>query len=515
VHTLLSLLLLAACGSGDAPPSGDADRLDTAPTDTEGDETGAPAPDSGDTGSAEPRPDPFAPQEDDEIGLVNVSADLEQLLEHGTLLDACDAWEADRDDRRKLLRCGKAMFFYEGFGTDGIPSPIVDFVGTHFEDEVGLAFAGLGMIPDPYSEEGRAIGFGEGAPLEGSMGVDTLSMTCAACHFAQLPDGRYAAGAPNHAYDYGGHLLTLLLVPQAANPLFDAGDHDPEALARVQPLLDRLDADMWLQLTLLWDLLPMLTAMGSFEALDATVEGQYASWAPGTMDFLIAPVPLDDEVHTVTRTLPLWGMPSEDEIAAAGMPHAMLGWTGGTESLLGFLRGFVTYGGGDISEWPDERLEPLVAYLLSLRAPENPDAETDAPRLARGKELFFEAGCADCHGGPRGGGVRVYTFEEVGTDDRLRAWGDPDLDGELCCGLADGGDVVATHGVKAPRLVGLWTNERLLHNGSVTRVEELLCLEGSRPTAGTEPGFGDGGHTFGCELSEEERGDLIAFLGAI
>jgi hypothetical protein len=484
-------------------------------TDTATDSGNAPTDTADTTPDSEPRPDPFAAQPDDDEGLVNVSADLEAVLEYGTLDEACAAWEADPDDRRKKLRCGKAMFFLEGFGTAGIPSPIVDFVGTNFEEEVGLAFSGLGMIPDPYSAEGRPIGFGEGAPLEGSLGVGTLSLSCAACHFAQLPDGRYAVGAPNHAYDYGGHLLTMLLVPQAANPLFDPDAHDPEAIARVQPLLDRLDADMWLQLTLLWDLLPMLTAMGSFEALDATVEGHYASWAPGTMDFLIAPVPLDDGVHTVTRTLPLWGLPSDDEVAAAGMPHAMLGWTGGTTSLAGFLRGFVTYGGGDLSEWPDSRLEPLAAYIESLRAPENPDAETDAARLIRGEDLFFEADCAECHGAPRGGGDRVYSFEEVGTDDRLRAWGDPELDGELCCGLEQGGDAVATHGVKAPRLVGLWANRRLLHNGSVPSVEALLCLDGSRPTTNAEPGFGDGGHTFGCDLSEDQRRDLAAFLGSI
>ena len=71
----------------------------------------------------EPAFDPFAPLEIRDEGLINTSFDLDEVLEFGSLEGACDAWEADPNDRRKMLLCGKRMFFYEGFGTLGIPEP--------------------------------------------------------------------------------------------------------------------------------------------------------------------------------------------------------------------------------------------------------------------------------------------------------------------------------------------------------------------------------------------------------
>ena len=118
--------------------------------------------------------------------------------------------------------------------------------------------------------------------------------------------------------------------------------------------------------------------------------------------------------------------------------------------------------------------------------------------------------CVGCHGAPRGSGDRVYTFDEIGTDDQMMYWGDPDLDGELCCGLGSADDE-ATHGIKSPRLAGLWTFGRFLHNGSVETLEDLLCLDGERPTLDT-PGYGDGGHLYGCDLPESDRRALLAWL---
>lgn len=463
-----------------------------------------------DTTDAADPPDPFAAQPIDDEGLVNVSADLEALLEYGGLERACADWEADPDDRRKELLCGKAMFFGEGFGALGIPAPIFDFVGTAFPEITGEGFSAYGLVPDPYSDEGRPLGFAPGAELEGAPGVETLALTCAACHFGRLPDGRFGVGAPAQGYDYGTHMLSLLLLPQAASPLFDESAHDPAALAKVQDLIDALSADWGLQLTLLWDLLPLLGAMDSLGAMDATTEGQYASWNPGTMDFVIAPLPVDDEVHTISKIPPLWGIPSEEEEDSAGMPHAMLAWSGGAQSLSTFLEGFVAIGGGDAAEWTPERLAPLEAYIRSLRPPANPDASTDAELLDRGEAIFYD-GCVSCHGAPRGGGDRIYSFEEIGTDDQMMLWGDPDLDGELCCGLGDLGSGEATHGIKSPRLAGLWTFGRFLHNGSVDSLDALFCRDVDRPTI-TTPAYGDGGHTYGCELSDADVSALVAWL---
>ncbi|GEM_PF-731497 len=451
--------------------------------------------------------DPFAPQPDSGEGLTNVSASLEALLEHGTLADACDAWKADPMDRRKKLLCGKARFFGEPMGTDGIPQPLLDWVGRNFPDFAGEGFTEFGLVRDPYADVPRALGFG----VSGRFGnADALGMTCASCHFGRMPDGRYAVGYPNHRYDYGTHMLSIMLGPLAGMPGFDPNDHHPDAMAAIQPMVDRFRDDPLLGLGMMMNMIPLLTAMGDIPEVPYDVEGEYASWRSGTMDFLTAPLPADDGVHTVSRILPLWGIPDDVDAARYGSGHAQLGWTGGTRSILDFARAFVHVGGGDLSEWPDTELEPLEEFVLSLRAP-SPPTSPAASAVAAGEAVFEDGGCLACHGGPRGGGHEIFDWDEIGTDPQLAKWGAPDADGELCCGLSDFDHSYDTGGIKAPRLVGVWAFERLLHNGALDSLEQLLCLE-ARPPGDVAP-FSARGHTFGCEsLSVQERRDLIAYL---
>jgi len=172
-------------------------------------------------------PDPLAPGPDRSAGLTDVAADLDVVLEHGALPDACTAARAQPSDRRLHLLCGKSMFFYESFGTSGVPTALVQLLLDHFADQVGPGFSAFGLVADPSSPKHWPLGLAPTTPV--AKGVDALAFTCASCHFARLPDGRYAVGAPNHAYAYGRHTLALALFPQVA--LGGPGAHDPEALA--------------------------------------------------------------------------------------------------------------------------------------------------------------------------------------------------------------------------------------------------------------------------------------------
>jgi hypothetical protein len=454
-------------------------------------------------GAEDPEPgggvDPFAERPDVSEGLVNVSHDLDALLEFGALEGACDRYREAPDDRRLKLMCGKSMFFYEGFGTIGIPTVLLDGLGSSLSS-LGEAYENLGLIADPYGPVGRPLGFGLGAPLED---VETLAMTCGSCHFGRLPDGRYAVGAPNHDYEYGAHMLALTLAPSAIAPGFDASTHHPDALAKLEPLLTELDENPLFSAQLLLQMLPMASLADEVPQMDWETEGHYAHWSPGTMDFVIAPLPIDDGVHTVSKIAALYGIPTDAEMADAGMPHAMLAWTGAAVSLTEFLDGFVRIGDG--GDYTAADLEPLRDYILSLRPPPvDPDNGT-------GEQVFAEAGCLSCHSGPQGSGTRVYTFEEVETDDALRYWGDPELTGRPCCGLTDDPNVTLTHGVKSPRLVGLWGMGRFLHNGSVESLEELLCVDGPRSVI-DEPAYGNQGHAYGCALSLSDKEALLDYL---
>jgi hypothetical protein len=440
---------------------------------------------------------------------VNVSDDLEALLEHGELEGACARYEAAPDDRRLKLLCGKAMFFHESFETGGLPESVFDHLAVDYPDALGLAYAQIGLVPDPFADSPRPLGFAPTVPMDEAGTVPALAFTCASCHFARLPDGRYAVGAPNHDYDYGLHILALGLYPMVAFGMSD-GDHAEEALDRIAPLLERHASDAGVQSRLLTAVLPLAGLDDDAMALPPEIERQYATWPTGTQDFNIQPLPLDDGVHLFTKFKALWGMPEADEVEAAGMPHEMLAWTGVVPSLMTFVEGFAAIGGADA--WPQARLAPLVEYIYSLRPPENLDPPP-ADQVARGHRAFVRQGCIDCHDGPRGSGRRVFDFDEIGTDDQLARWMDPELSGEPCCGLTFDEGIALTHGVKSPRLSGLWAMGRFLHNGMVPSLEALLCLEGERPTV-TEPAYSDGGHLFGCDLPVDTRLDLIAYLRA-
>ncbi len=447
---------------------------------------------------------PFDPQPDTSEGLVNLSSDLDSLLEGGELAGACSRYFAgDAEGRRARLLCGKEMFFYESFDTAGAPAALVDHLMASFPDQIGAGFERLGMVRDPGSD--LPLGLTPTVPLDEDGTVPAYAYTCASCHFGQLPDGRYAVGAPNHAFDYGRQVLAMAVYPSIAVGLTGPEDHAPEVVAEVQALLDRYAADEEVRSALL-EALQSLAALGSAPAITPEVEGYYASWAIGTQDFLIAPLPIDDGVHTISKIIDLWGIPGQGEQEAAGMPHAMLAWTGGARSLPDFVAGFAIVGGQ--RPWSAERLAPLADYIETLRAPDNPEPP-DAGLVADGERLFGDDGCAGCHGGPRGSGTRLFDFEEIGTDAAMARWMDPDGDGEPCCGV----ELLAplTGQLKAPRLTGMWAKRRFLHNGSLASLDELFCLDGERPDAGPEP-YGSGGHTMTCELPDGDKRALIAYL---
>ena len=479
---LLLPLLASACGRAPAGP------LDAAPP-----EVATPA---------VPKAlfDPLLrlPEVGPDVGLHDVSGDLSEVLDGSVLAGACARYRAGETDRRTVLACGKWMFFYETFGTAGLPGAIPRFLLSHFP-EVGAGFSSVGLIKDPASKDQLPLGL---APVVGRS--DQLAFTCASSHFARLPDGRYAVGAPNHAYDYGVHTLQMMLFPTVAlrgSPQ----DHDLEAVAKIQPLLSAVQKNPLLKLELLGALLPLLGSGGKAPAFPVEAEAHYARWRSGTMDFVIEPLLFNDHVHTVSKIPALWGLPP-------GEHQARLGWTGSTGSVLRFLELFVGFGGGKISEWPRERLLPLAEYLGSLRPVPNPSA-LEAAQVQRGLLLFNQKGCLECHGGEGGAGERIFTFAEMGTDDALADWLAPSSANQPCCGVPLTEQEI-TRGVKAPRLVGLWAARRFLHNGSLSTLEELFCLAGPRGPTLAKP-FGNQGHDFTCEaLTPEEKRALIAYLEA-
>jgi mono/diheme cytochrome c family protein len=216
-----------------------------------------------------------------------------------------------------------------------------------------------------------------------------------------------------------------------------------------------------------------------------------------------------------------------------------------------------------------KKLEPVFAdiqaYLLTLEAPKYPFA-IDEKLANRGRALFAE-NCAKCHGtyGPDAKyPSKVVPLATIGTDRRL-AENDMSELGEhyLKSWFAQekGRDgkpfpVQTIRGYQAPPLDGVWATAPYFHNGSAPTLYHVLNskarpkiftrsfatdkdaydaekvgwkvtileqpanakmpgIERRKIYDTTQPGRGNGGHTFGDAFTEDERRAVIEYLKSL
>jgi hypothetical protein len=204
----------------------------------------------------------------------------------------------------------------------------------------------------------------------------------------------------------------------------------------------------------------------------------------------------------------------------------------------------------------------IQAYLLSLKPPQYPLA-IDRTLAGAGEKIFTET-CARCHGTygekwtyPN----KIVPIGEIGTD-RTRfdgfttAWMNHYNGSWFGKEKLAGGDTVqvtSAKGYQAPPLDGIWATAPYFHNGSVPTVYHVLnskarpkiftrsfktdldaydaaklgwkvqilergpdpsrpALERRKVYDTTQPGRGNGGHTFGDDLTEAQRRAVIEYL---
>jgi mono/diheme cytochrome c family protein len=208
-------------------------------------------------------------------------------------------------------------------------------------------------------------------------------------------------------------------------------------------------------------------------------------------------------------------------------------------------------------------LEPVFrdvqAFLRSIEPPKYPFA-IDAVAAGRG-QVVFESNCVRCHGtyGPDGRYPnKIVPLETIGTDPARSLGLSDGLVAHYNLSWLGAESPVDTKrtGYQAPPLDGIWATAPYLHNGSVPTLYELLDSP-SRPARFTRPpstdfshydtkhvgwkftevsreelasttrrsafqakfivdtsrfGMGNQGHTFGDQLTEHERMDVIEYL---
>jgi mono/diheme cytochrome c family protein len=204
----------------------------------------------------------------------------------------------------------------------------------------------------------------------------------------------------------------------------------------------------------------------------------------------------------------------------------------------------------------------IQAYLHSLEAPRYPFA-VDQGMAAKGRDLFKQH-CAKCHGsyGPDGKyPSKVVPVDVIGTDPHLAQGLEPTFAEQYLkswFAQETGPDgkpfpVQMIRGYQAPPLDGVWATAPYFHNGSVPTIYHVLNSK-ARPKVFTRsyrtekedydaarlgwkvtaldqpvdpkmpaperrkiydttlPGRGNGGHTFGDALSDDERAAVIEYL---
>jgi hypothetical protein len=171
--------------------------------------------------------------------------------------------------------------------------------------------------------------------------------------------------------------------------------------------------------------------------------------------------------------------------------------------------------------YADDVLYAMGLYLMSLEPPKNPERAPDE-LVRRGEQIFRREGCANCHVPPtyttgkvtlaRGWEAPVHhpnrvdiLAQSVGTDPNLA------LHTRKGTGL-----------YKIPSLRGVWYRRLLLHDGSLTSLDELFDAarldDAFQPTGWNPPGVSTRavpGHVFGMTLPLEEKKVLMAFLRSL
>jgi len=203
----------------------------------------------------------------------------------------------------------------------------------------------------------------------------------------------------------------------------------------------------------------------------------------------------------------------------------------------------------------------IQAYLLTIPPPKYP-LDIDQELAGKGKELFVQT-CSHCHGTYGPGGKypsKIVEYKEILTDAaRMRALS-PKLirdynESWFAQEKPESFKAAIATGYQAPPLDGIWVTAPYFHNGSVPTLYHVLNSK-KRPKIftrsfatdeadydtdkvgwkvtvlreapknlknlsgherrkiydTTQPGRGNGGHTFGDDLSEEERRAIIEYL---
>lgn len=364
-------------------------------------------------------------------------------------------------------------------------------------------------------------------------GLTLVTSNCLGCHAATF-NGQLVIGLGDETGDYTRD-------PVTAAEAVGAYVEDELAAAHWRKWADRVAAIAPYMIT---DTVGVNPADNLTLALIAHRDPETLAWSPKPL------LTLPPEDPPPVSVPPWWRMKKK---------HAMFYSTQGRGDHARLMMTIATFCTDTVEEARelDGYAPHLRAYIASLEPPEYP-WEIDQALATQG-QMVFEETCRTCHGSygedwsyPN----RVVGLEKIGTDPLLARhaveesedyirWYNQSFFGELA-------EAAPALGYIAPPLDGVWATAPYLHNGSVPSIAALLesntrptywrrrnwdtsdydtedlgwpveVLDGGKDAVAdpqarkfiydtTQPGYGNGGHDFGDQLSQSQRRAVLEYL---
>jgi len=367
------------------------------------------------------------------------------------------------------------------------------------------SFEGVFKLPDGSAFGPRWVVTAEGVRLS--------SPACSACHFTVRADGTVAFATPRGPRPPGSPLL----IPRGIG-VVAAGA--PSAMQRFY-VGDPILTAAWRTWTVPWALDERIESLRNAPAPDLA---GLAAGDPGVFNrphgspYYATKIP-DLQILRYSRYLDATGTHRlrgpEDAARYAAFITGADPMDFGPHRILTDAQRRVRF------RYADEVLYAIGMYLMSLEPPKNPNPAA-AELLARGEQIFRREGCVNCHVPPNYTSGRLTVA--LGWEPPANHPNRDDI-APVSIGTDPGLALKTRKGTgfyKIPSLRGVWYRPRLLHDASLTSLEEMF--DSARTSSEYEPkGWNPPGvtrravpgHIFGLSLNAEDRSALLAFVRSL
>lgn len=468
----------------------------------------------------------------------DVGVTLAEIRELDKIQGSCDKFfkaheskinEDDSSYRKNFVLCGKEMFFLmaklkTGFG---MPEKLALALIDSFPEITGEKFEKLGFLVDSsIKNEKWPLGY---VQVKKTNPFSFKSMTsgkvnqisCAGCHVSQLPDNRYAVGAPNQNLDLGtfsalgAFTFWKLDGSKKKSKRWDSNlTHFYEGLD--EKLVIRKKKNMVTNVGYIKDLKLQdffYWAIGE-QVVPIANQASYLKGGPGVYNLMSPMFNVPDKEFYVTPPQ-IWGLNHHKKSNKNGHTLGVLNETSSLEEFIQQAMVLSTYS-KKFSK--SEIIQPLVTYVACLKTPENPKPKKEDEFISG--EKIFKNSCLKCHNGPNGEGYSIHLPEEVNSPQvyhqMLKSLKPQDRQTKYILSLFDKLNIKIRppQGIPPRRLNGIWAKKLFMTNGSIKGFDHLFCLNGKkRIVLDNKDPLLDGTHLDLCEnYNESEKKSLVEYL---